>query len=158
VAAPLPDPSKPFTAQDETVLLSMCIWGEARSCSFAAKLGVANVVRNRMLDGRYGGLSWTSVILHPWQFSSFSPADPNYPKLLRPTEYEPTGVWDACYFVANIMHKAQQPMDNTHGATFYFSAPLTYPPHAWGSCEHTITIGPLHFYRPCPVQIAGKQA
>lgn len=148
---PLPDPDKPFAAQDPLVLLAVCNWGEARGEGIEAKLGVSCVVRNRVKTGRYGQ-GYAGVILKPHQFSSFTPGDPNYPKLLHPLLYEPEAIWNECYAAASAVYDGTQP-DVTNGAVFYFSLPLTEPPKkkdgscAWGRVEHTVTLDGLSFWK-----------
>jgi spore germination cell wall hydrolase CwlJ-like protein len=144
-ATPLPDPRLPFHMQAPAVLLAQCIFGEARGEIPEAQYAVGCVVRNRVESGRYG-TGWTGVILRPWQFSSFNTDDVNRDKLMRPLEHEPAEVWWRCYVAADMtIHHPQG--DPTQGALFYFSRPLTEPPHAWGPVTHAADIGNLHFYR-----------
>ena len=142
-STPLPDPRLPLHMQNPTVLLAMCIFGEARGEIPEAQYAVGCVVRNRVESGHYG-IGWTGVILRPWQFSSFDANDPNRAKLMEPTKYESPEVWWRCYVAADMaMHHASG--DPTGGAVFYFSPPLTEPPAAWGPVTETVVIGNLHF-------------
>lgn len=151
--APLPDADKAFVQQDPIVLLAMCVWGESRGEEqLPAKLGVACVVRNRVAThGRYG-IGYSGVIVKPHQFSCFTPGDANYPKLLHPLLHGTQDTWEACYTAAYTVENGTQP-DLTSGAVFYYSLPLTQPPTrkdgtlAWGSVEHTVTIGGLSFWK-----------
>lgn len=151
VEVPVPDPSKAFTEQDEVVLLACCIFGEARNQSTLGKIGVACVVRNRVLTGRFGH-GYTGVILRPFQFSSFNGNDPNRAKLMEPLKHESAEVWASCYTAAYVVHAGSQP-DITQGAVFYYSKPLKSPPMkkdgtcAWGSVASTVVIGGLSFWR-----------
>jgi spore germination cell wall hydrolase CwlJ-like protein len=155
----LPDPNLPIEAQAEDVLLAMCIWGEARGQCDAARLGVANVVRNRVLNprARYGA-GWRGVILKPWQFSSFNADNPqtlrneedvNRHKLLGPLKHAPKAVWESCFAIAAAV-MAGTLEDNTSGATHYFDDSLKQPP-GWAACYvPTVKHGSLNFFRATP--------
>jgi N-acetylmuramoyl-L-alanine amidase len=141
---PLPDAGKSLYAQDPCILLGVCIWGESRGQSFETKFGVASVVRNRVISGRYGD-GYTGVILKPKQFSCFNADDPNESKLLNPLKYDSQRVWDEAFTASYLVMYGHRP-DTTRGAVFYFGPPLVSSPKAWGSVIHTATIGALHFY------------
>jgi len=155
----LPDPNRSIEAQDEGVLLAMCIWGEARGECEAARLGVANVVANRVRRCRYGA-GWRGVILRKWAFSSFNPADPNRSKLLHPLDHDAAGVWEACFAVAASV-LAGGASDNTSGATHYFDDSLAAHPPAWARSplmHPTVKIGRLNFYGELPPAPARRLA
>lgn len=120
------------------MLLALCVWREARSESYAGKLGVVWVLRNRSAMAPLEGFrhSIDEEILRPWQFSSFNENDPNSTKY--PEENEPS--WLDCLKAA----QSDEP-DPTGGAVFYFSRPLKEPPKAWGNVIPTADIGNLHF-------------
>ena len=69
-------------ASDETLLLALCIWREARGETPAAKLGVAWTVRKRCAMAPAQGFKKDVAgnILRPWAFSSFMAGDPNASK------------------------------------------------------------------------------
>jgi spore germination cell wall hydrolase CwlJ-like protein len=133
--APLIEPY----ASDPDMLLALCIWREARGESLDAKIGVRSVIANRCAMAPAQGFKHdvAANILHPWAFSSFMEGDPNASKY--PIESDPS--W------AQSQIAASPQADNTMGAVFYFSRPLTEPPKAWGAVEHSATIGGLQFYR-----------
>ena len=92
--AAVPDPALPPASQTPTVLLAMCLFGEARGEAESALRAVAQVVLNRAAHpqavfGSRAGLSFEEnlrrVILRPGQFSCFHPADVNYAKCCGPT-------------------------------------------------------------------------
>lgn len=62
--------------------VALTLFGEARGESLDGQIAVASVLRNRLLDGRWGQ-SLTAVCLAPWQFSCWNEADPNRPLLLQ---------------------------------------------------------------------------
>jgi len=61
-------------------LMKLCVWREARGEGMLGKRGVAQVIQNRANDPSWWGHDIRSVILKPWQFSSFNMADPNSEK------------------------------------------------------------------------------
>ena len=136
---PLASLDEPY-ASDATLLLALTVWREARGESPLAKAGVAWTVMNRCLLAPAQGFKHDlrSNILKPWAFSSFMAGDPNAVKY--PAESDP--VWPDCLSAARLVAD-----DPTDGGVFYFSPPLTAPPHAWGAVEHSATIGHLQFYR-----------
>lgn len=155
--SPLPNPNLALDKQDPLTLLAMCVWAEARGEVNAARQGVASVVRNRVgYQGKYGE-KFAGVILKPYQFSSFNVGDPNREKMLCPLENQGAlaeKVWDDCYSIAQGIYIGTL-ADNTEGAVFYFSPPLTQPPlHgeslAWGPTFQTVKLGALTFHRDKP--------
>lgn len=152
---PLPDPAIAIEGQLEDILLAMCLFGEARGENDTAKVAIANVIRNRVLSGKYGGDTYHGVILKPYQFSCFLESDPNRAKLLQPTKYEKAEVWSACYDIARFIIEGDACVnDNTIKATHYYSPKAMVPPTAipkWAKPEygyvHTVDIGNSKFYR-----------
>ena len=141
----LPDPHRALHAQDEDVLLAMCIFGEARGESDAAKLGVANVVRNRVRLGPHFGVGWRGVILKPAAFSCFRHRDPNRRKLLEPLSFEQRPIWETCSRIAREVYDETGP-DNTTGATHYYDDSIAKP--RWAHFyQPTVKIGRLNYYR-----------
>jgi spore germination cell wall hydrolase CwlJ-like protein len=136
--APLIEPYK----SSESLLLALCIWREARGESLEAKKAVASVIRNRCAMAPAQGFhsSIAGNILKPWAFSSFMLGDPNSVKY--PAETDPS--WHDSLAAAGIGP------DLSRGAVFYYSRPLSAPPHAWGEVYHSATIGGLEFYRLSP--------
>lgn len=127
-------------------LLALVIWREARGETPAAKQGVAWAVKNRALKPSWwGGSSYWSVILHPFQFSSFNHGDPNATKWPVPSDVS----WsDSLEVAAGVI--SGNVLDNTSGATSYFDKSLDSKPPTWatdGSNIHTCDIGGLRFYR-----------
>lgn len=57
--------------------LAMTIWGEGRGQSHADMTNIANSIRNRVAEGRWGD-SYTAVVTAPRQFSCWNSHDPNY--------------------------------------------------------------------------------
>jgi spore germination cell wall hydrolase CwlJ-like protein len=134
--APIDD----YYVSDPTLLLALCVWREARGEPSAAKLGVAWVVRNRCAMAPAQGFKpdVAGNVLKPWAFSSFMTGDPN--SRLYP------GPNDRAWRDSLAAAQSDDP-DPTGGAVFYYSAPVTEPPNAWGDVEHAADIGRLRFYR-----------
>ena len=130
----------PFT------LLALCIWREARGESSTTKLAVAWSIRNRVSKGGWWGNTWLTVILKPWQYSSFNANDPNAKLLPGPSDPS----WFDSLNAANDVFDNPASPDPTNGATSYFDKSLDSNPPSWaidGSKVHTCDIGSLHFYK-----------
>jgi spore germination cell wall hydrolase CwlJ-like protein len=137
-----------YEVLDDAHILGLCIYREARGESFLGKRGVGCVVRNRVNAQTYFGHDYRSVILRPYQFSSFNKSDPN--ANIWPVDGE--AVWIECLAEANEVLSGCE--DLTFGALFYFSPPLTAPPRAWGAVVATAHIGHLNFYKPAPADLS----
>lgn len=143
----LPDPTVPLHDQPHDILLAMLLFGEARGQDNNCRLAVANIVRNRVLAGRYGGNTWPGVILQPKQFSCFNPQDVNRPKLLKPLDWAKPEVWGECLDIAQtILYGTAH--DNTKRSTHYHDKSMDFRPPFWAKVyTHTLDIGDLRFYR-----------
>lgn len=128
------------------MLKALCGWREARGISLAAQRGVMWTVDNRVaaaqvhkgLVNRWGG-DVVSVILFPWQYSSFNAGDLNAVKFPKAT--------DTVY--PQIISAAQDMGDDpTGGAHSYYDNSIA-PPN-WALSDEfifTVTINTLHFYK-----------
>lgn len=139
--------AQPYQDLDDAHLLALCIYREARGENFLGKRGVGCVVRNRV-DARGYGSGYAGVILKKFQFSSFNANDPNH--TVWPFDGEEA--WMDCLAEANEVLGGCD--DLTFGALFYYSPPLTAPPHAWGPVVATAHIGRLEFYKPAPADLS----
>ena len=106
-----------------------------------AKLGVANVVKNRVRKPGWWGVDYCTVILKPWQFSSFDGGDPNDSKF--PQADDPS--WTDSKTAASRVFLGQVP-DNTGGATYYHDVSIAKPAK-WVNMVLTVRIGRLLFYK-----------
>lgn len=129
-----------LTQLTDLEILQLCVWREARGEETEGQRGVAHVIANRVYGRtRWWGTDWRSVILHPWQFSSFNPGDPN-------ADLFPLG--SECFLVANAVYNGTD-LDLTLGANMYYDKSIAFP-HAWGSpdlYENTFNVGRLRFFR-----------
>jgi spore germination cell wall hydrolase CwlJ-like protein len=133
-------PIRPEFSSD-TVLLSLCVWREARGECYEAKLGVVWTVRNRMAIAPREGFAHDirGNVLKPWAFSSFMAGDPN--ALKYPPETARS--WKESQRAVSEGMKSDQ--DPTCGAVFYFSDPIKSPPQSWGKVQISAVIGGLTF-------------
>jgi N-acetylmuramoyl-L-alanine amidase len=140
-----PIPTLGINGQDEVITLAMCLYGEARGESIdTAMQGVASVILNRAAHPKWWGKDIKSVILQPWQFSSFNLNDPNRVKLLYPTKTESEATWARCFkmaesVISNVLG------DNTFGATHYYDTSISPP--SWAKMANlTVQYGRIKFF------------
>lgn len=141
---------KSYSELSDLDLFVLCIWREARGEGLLGKRGVAHVIINRVDRPGWWGHDVRSVILKPYQFSSFNASDPNADKW--PADDD--SALPDCVQAAQGAFSATPDEDVTSGATFYFSPPLIAPPvKAWGPVEITVKIGNLTFCKSAPVDM-----
>lgn len=132
-----------FTESDlyPCFLLALVVWREARGEPVPGKLAVAWSIRNRVQHPSWWGQDWVTVILKPWQYSSFNPTDPNAVKWPSETD----SAWQACLDVATQVY-AGQGTDPTSGAHSYYDDSI--PPPEWTKAmTATVKVGALNFFR-----------
>lgn len=131
------------------MLFALCLYREARGQSKLAKIGIRNVIRNRMRAPKapYADCdSIEKVILAPFQFSSFNRADPNSNIFPNPRNKADWTAWEECCAVAD----EEDEFDPTHGSTHYHSFDLNerekWP--SWAQDQFCKAhIGAFRFYR-----------
>ena len=124
-------------------LLPLCVWREARNQDHATKVAVAWTIRNRTSRPMWWGRDYPSVILKPWQYSSFNAADPNSQKF--PRADDPS--FEDCLIAAEAVFTGTTE-DPTGGATHYYDRSLDSKPPTWAnSMTRTADIGAFHFYK-----------
>jgi N-acetylmuramoyl-L-alanine amidase len=140
-----------YSLMSDMGLLALCAWREARGEGQAGMRAVCCVVRNRVNKPCWWGHDYHSVILHPYQFSSFNA--PPRTKITDPNESKWPADDDPTWIIAQ--EEAQDALngepDTTRGATLYYSRPITFPPSEWGPVVATATIGHLSFWKPAPL-------
>ena len=138
----------PYKDLSDLTLLELCVWREARGESSDGKRAVAHTIRNRVYGAtKWWGHDWHSVILHPYQFSSFNANDPNADKWPDDTDSS----FAECCQAALPVYLGND-TDLTQGATYYHDTSMGWP-HAWGNAadyELTLELGRLKFYKPIP--------
>ena len=139
--------AQPYKELSDVFLLALCCYREARGEPMEGKRGVCHVVRNRTQEPTWWGDDWKTVILKPYQFSSFNENDHN--SGVWPLDDEPA--WKDCLAAAGAVYKGVDE-DLTQGAVFYHDTSIGWP-KVWGNVAeyvNTINIGRLKFYRPLP--------
>lgn len=157
-----PSPLDEPTGADRDAMIRT-VYGEAGNEPTAGQTAVAAVIRNRAVDGGYGGDTPSAVVHEPNQFEpwnggpakdrmlALSPTDPKYQAISK--------VVDAAYGTGG-----RAPADPTDGATLFYSpkaqAALGRPAPTWAKGEGTV-IGNHTFYDDTdpatpakPVQVA----
>ena len=122
-------------------LTALCLWREARGQTDDAKRAVLHVILNRAAAG-FRGDSPATVLLWPYQFSSFNPKDPNAMRFPTPRNPGDWRAWLQCCAVVDAPGD-----DPTGGAVMYESEPPAMRPD-WATPDKlTAEIGPFRFYR-----------
>jgi len=132
-----------YEAFSDGELLALAIWREARNQSPEAQFGVGCSIRNRVARPRWWGNSYRTVILKPWQYSSFNENDPNSSKY--PTEGP---LWIAIKQLAADVLAGKS--DNTNGAVSYYDRSLDNNPPKWAASnefQHACDLGAFHFFK-----------
>ena len=135
---------QPYTELSDLGILALCCWREARGEVEDGKRGVAHVIANRVKLGGWQGRDWHSVVLKPWQFSSFNLSDPNNTKW--PSDDDPS--WTECLSISSGVLMGMDD-DLTGGATYYYDTSIGWP-KAWGNeaeYENTLNVGRLKFWK-----------
>jgi N-acetylmuramoyl-L-alanine amidase len=134
----------PYEELTQSDLMKLCVWREARGEGLLGKRGVAHVIINRAADPCWWGHDIVSVILKPWQFSSFNPGDPNSRKW--PEDTDPTFL--DCSGVCNAVLQGTD-KDITNGSTFYCDISINEP-EDWVKAGYLLKleVGRLRFYVP----------
>jgi N-acetylmuramoyl-L-alanine amidase len=130
-----------YSNMSDLELLSLCVWREARGEGLLGKRGVAHVVKNRSDQPGWWGQTVKGVILHPEQFSSFNPGDPNSDKW--PEDNDPS-YSDSLTISEDVLVNGDE--DITQGATSYYDISIPIPFWA-GSMTLTLAAGRLRFYK-----------
>lgn len=138
---------QPYNQMPDYALVALCCFREARGEPLAGKKGVCFVIRNRTLHPGWWGHDWASVILRPFQFSSFNVNDPN--DKVWPQEDDPA--WTDSLAAASAVMFGDE-TDLTGGACWYHDTSMGWP-SAWGAesdYTQTLAVGRLLFYRKNP--------
>lgn len=124
--------------------MALCCYREASGESHEGRLGVAWTIWNRAKNPKWWGSSPASVVLKPFQFSSFNKDDVNATKL--PQETDP--IWQDCLSIATeVMTTAST--DPTKGATHYYADSMAAPDWA-KTATLTAVIGHHRFFKDVP--------
>jgi N-acetylmuramoyl-L-alanine amidase len=134
------NPVTDYNSLSDPDLLKLCVWREARGEGPLGQRGVAHVILNRAGDPMWWGHDIKSVILKPYQFSSFNAGDPNADKW--PMDDDP-----ALLEISPMCDAVLQGTDRdiTDHAQFYHDVSVT-PPWAEDYIL-TLQVGRLMFYK-----------
>lgn len=121
--------------------LALVVWREARGEPHDGKVGVAAVIRNRVLATHLAD-QWDDVIERKWQFSSMTaPGD----GMLVQWPRDGDSTWVDSMNVAEGIFSGTTP-DNTGGSTLYCNLSVCHP--AWAdSSTPTVKIGNHSFFK-----------
>lgn len=142
---------KSYQDLTDVQLLALCCWREARGESDDAKIAQCWSVCNRVGNPGWWGHDWKTVILKPWQYSSFNANDPN--SVEWPDDHDPS--WIQCQQIAEAVY-LDRLSDPTSGATNYYDISIEWP-KAWGNeseWENTLNVGRLRFWK---MRVQGDQ-
>jgi spore germination cell wall hydrolase CwlJ-like protein len=145
-------------ALSDVQALGLTLFGEARGEPIEGRVAVANVIRNRVRLGRWGP-DYKSVCFAPWQFSCWQPVGgkDNYKVVLTAARALAAGrsarsiylVLGECQWIAEgIVDGAV--LDNTKGATHYFSTRMVGVPTWAVGQKPTCRIGGHLFFANVP--------
>jgi hypothetical protein len=146
-----------YDALDDLHLLALCMWREGSNQPSDGRRAIGHVIRNRAAKPCWWGNSISSVILNPWQFSSFpvfkSGINVNKdPNCHRWPENEEEPAWIDSLGLASVILEGTD-HDNTSGATHYYDLSIGWP-KAWGNQAdymNTLNIARLRFWKLAPV-------
>lgn len=132
---------QPYNTLSPVEICALCVWREARGEGMLGKRGVAHVILNRTLRPGWWGTTISTVILFPFQFSSFNAGDPNEDKW--PADNDPS-FSDSLTVAEDVLEKGET--DLTAGATSYYSVDIPEPEWA-KTMILTLAVGRLKFYK-----------
>lgn len=131
-----------MTMQDwDKAVLALVIWREARGEPIEGKLGVANVILNRVTATHLPD-QWDDIIERKWQFSSLTaPGD----GMLVQWPHDGDQAWlDSMQAAERVF--SRNGVDNTGGATFYCNLDVCDPTWAHTAIP-TVKIGRHSFFK-----------
>ncbi len=138
------------------VLMALAAYREARGESDEAITWVCWVVRNRVEDNvRWNGIDYPTVVLKPYQFSSFNRNDPGYTVWPQSTNAAEWKVWNERILpIAIRVFEAQSWDDATGGCDTYHDVSIAEPEGWKKEYEFVRQIDRIRFYRPKPRAVA----
>ena len=111
-----------YYTDDDVELIGRTLWGEARSQDDDEMRAVANVVVNRLLDGRWGS-TIREVIMFPFAFSCHNPRDRNRRKMMLVTTADPDFVRAMAIAREVLEGRSRRSVrDHSNGATHYHAS------------------------------------
>jgi Cell wall hydrolyses involved in spore germination len=120
-------------------LMVLCVWREARGEPMNAKIGVAEVIRNRAARNK---TTYDEEVLRPKQFSAFGEKDANAVKFPRRGAGADWRAFKECIIAVET---ALRGSSIVAGATHYHDTSIAPPPWA-KEMECVKQIGRIRFY------------
>lgn len=131
----------PYTQLSPADLFALCIYREGRDEVWDCQRGIAWVILNRVDKPSWWGHDIQSVILCPWQFSSFNPGNPEQNTWPANTDGR---LIEARKVVALVSSGTDT--DPTQGAVNYYATTIA-PPSWTQKMIFTTQLGNTRFYR-----------
>lgn len=116
------------------------IWAEARGETFEGKVGVAEVMRNRMKRKYASNGTVASTIFWPWQFSGFNTDNEWRSKIFELDNAD--AVVRQCFEA----WKASEHTDLTHGAVLYCNLNILRVPPRWAREDKKLAVIGQHSF------------
>jgi spore germination cell wall hydrolase CwlJ-like protein len=130
-----------FLVQPDALAV-ITIWQEARGESYEGKLGVAEVIRNRMQRNYSSDGTVAGTVLKPYQFSAFLPGDPNLIPSFKIDDTDPIVI--DCIRAWN----ESKTTNRTNGAVLYCNLKILERAPNWAIARNKVAeIGEHTFYR-----------
>lgn len=142
----LPEPGLDFPQQKPMILTAQTLFGEGRNQTLFALMGIANVMKNRVLSSKFPN-NYIDMLLQSKQFSCFNPGNVNRHKMMNPWCYEPLEIWLRCYIIARDLHKGLLD-DISLGAWFYHDETIKTPKWMRDNYRRLIEIDDIIFWGP----------
>lgn len=124
--------------------LCLTIWGEARGEPIEGKIGVANVMRNRLLTHYRGAKTYVDVCTAHAQFSAWTEEDEVMRDAAKRLAIAPDSVLKLCREIAAAT-MAGKLADNTNGANHYFAISMPHAPD-WAHGQPPLAILGNHWF------------
>ncbi|KKL72074.1 hypothetical protein LCGC14_2088570 [marine sediment metagenome] len=134
---------RPLDDMSELEVMGRTLWVEVRGELIAGKIGVANVIMNRVARGGWWGDTIKKVCLFPFAFSGWNKNDVNYEALRKVAPNEHSLI--ICRTVAEIAAMGAL-KDTVEESCHYHDNSIGFPA-SWGPPKEPVKIiGRLKFY------------
>jgi len=131
-------------SSDDAMLMARTMWSENKDATPDEYAAMANVMRNRVQSGNFGGNTMSQVIFSPNQFQGWNdPNAKNYP-MKAPLR---SPAFQSAYRIASDVMGGNE--DLTNGAINFHAASMN-PPPKWAKGRQARQIGATKFYGPEP--------
>ena len=129
--------------------LTLTIWGEARGEPIEGQIGVAMVMRNRLLEHYCGAQSYVEVCTAHDQFSAWAQEREQMQTASQALVWTASQVWQPALRLAHQIAQATldgKLADNTGGANHYYASSIPAP--QWALDQPVLAVlGAHRFYK-----------